>query len=83
MQIYTKILIGMAVGVLIGLTLGPKSSFLTPDLYTVPSSENPPLFLDRTDPASQIRFPASVAEEVRFVASAAPLERESKGTPMG
>ncbi len=79
MQIYTKILIGMAVGVLIGLTLGPKSSFLTPDLYTLVSSENAPLFIDRNDPATQIQFPASIAEELSFIASSAPLEREANG----
>ena len=33
MQIYTKILIGMAVGVALGLTLGPKSDLLEHDLY--------------------------------------------------
>jgi Na+/H+-dicarboxylate symporter len=37
MKIYTKILIGMAVGAVIGLTLGPKSSFLEHDLYKVKS----------------------------------------------
>jgi len=33
MQIYTKILLGMAVGTAIGLCLGPKSTFLEHDLY--------------------------------------------------
>ena len=33
MQIYTKILIGMAIGVLIGVFAGPKSSFLDRDVY--------------------------------------------------
>ncbi len=32
-QIYTKILIGMAVGVLIGVFAGPKSSFMDRDVY--------------------------------------------------
>jgi Na+/H+-dicarboxylate symporter len=40
MQIYTKILIGMVVGVIIGLTLGPKSSFLPKDLYRVPNASS-------------------------------------------
>ncbi len=35
MQIYTKIFIGMAVGVLLGLTLGPRSGLLAPDLLQV------------------------------------------------
>jgi len=49
MQIYTKILIGMLVGVVIGLTLGPKSSFLPKDLYRVPnasSTKNYRFFVD-------------------------------------
>ena len=33
MQIYTKILLGMAIGTVIGLCLGPKSTFLEHDLY--------------------------------------------------
>ena len=41
MQIYTKILIGMAIGVIIGVFAGPKSTFLDADLYrtTVSSSD--------------------------------------------
>ena len=41
MQIYTKILIGMAVGVIVGVFAGPKSTFLDADLYrtTVSSSD--------------------------------------------
>ncbi|MEC8023207.1 MAG: dicarboxylate/amino acid:cation symporter, partial [Myxococcota bacterium] len=35
MQIYTKILIGMAVGAALGLTLGPTSTMLTPDLFKI------------------------------------------------
>ena len=35
MQIYTKILIGMLVGAVIGFTLGPKSPFLEKDLYKI------------------------------------------------
>ncbi len=37
MQIYTKILIGMAIGAVIGLVAGPKSPFLDKDLYTISS----------------------------------------------
>ncbi|MEE2787838.1 MAG: dicarboxylate/amino acid:cation symporter [Myxococcota bacterium] len=33
MKIYTKILLGMAVGVILGLTVGPKSSMLDHDMY--------------------------------------------------
>ena len=38
MQIYTKILIGMAVGVAIGIFAGPKSSFLDKDVYRYTAS---------------------------------------------
>ena len=44
MQIYTKILIGMAVGAIVGLTLGPTSTFLTPDLYKIDDASSVELY---------------------------------------
>lgn len=38
MQIYTKILIGMAVGAMLGVFAGPKSSFLDKDVYRYKAS---------------------------------------------
>ncbi|MEZ4464473.1 MAG: dicarboxylate/amino acid:cation symporter [bacterium] len=56
MQVYTKILIGMAVGVVLGITLGPKSDLLDHDLYRVKGAQ---VFLDRADPATQVALPAT------------------------
>lgn len=55
MQIYTQILIGMAVGAVVGLTLGPESSFLEHDLYQARSSVE--VRLDKDDPKSRIELP--------------------------
>jgi Na+/H+-dicarboxylate symporter len=42
-QIYTKIFIGMALGVLAGLALGPQSSWLAQDMIAVPDPGTLPL----------------------------------------
>ena len=55
MQIYTKILIGMAVGAVVGLTLGPTSQFLDHDMYQARSGVE--LRLDRVKAASKIDLP--------------------------
>ena len=57
MQIYTKILIGMAVGATVGITLGPRSSLLEHDLYKIDDAAGLDLRLDPADPGSSIRFP--------------------------
>ncbi|MCB9544766.1 MAG: dicarboxylate/amino acid:cation symporter [Myxococcales bacterium] len=56
MQIYTKILIGMAVGVVLGITLGPKSDLLTHDLYRVKRAE---VRLDRDDAKTAVSLGAA------------------------
>ncbi len=58
MQVYTKILIGMLVGAVLGLTLGPNSSFLEADVYKVTSWERLDLQTDRDDPSTAFRLPA-------------------------
>ncbi|MCB9541757.1 MAG: dicarboxylate/amino acid:cation symporter [Myxococcales bacterium] len=60
MQVYTKILIGMAVGAVIGLTLGPNSSLLDHDLYKFKNGARAELYLDRADPATRIELPGGV-----------------------
>ncbi len=55
MQIYTQILVGMAVGAVVGLTVGPQSSFLEHDLYQARS--NVELRLDKDDPKSKVSLP--------------------------
>jgi len=54
-QIYTKILIGMAVGAIGGLTLGPSSSMLEHDLYQARSGVE--IRLDRDDAGSKLVLP--------------------------
>jgi len=57
-QVYTKILIGMLVGAILGLTLGPNSSFLEADIYKVTSWERLDLQTDKDDPSTAFRLPA-------------------------
>ncbi len=59
MKIYTKILIGMAVGAIIGLTLGPKSSFLTHDSYEIDKGTQVTLLTDKDNPESEITIRAT------------------------
>lgn len=58
MQLYTKVLIGMAVGALIGIFLGPKSEFLPKDTYAVSDASSLTLLVDRNDPESALALPA-------------------------
>jgi Na+/H+-dicarboxylate symporter len=64
-KIYTKILIGMGVGAVIGLTLGPKSSFLEHDLYKIKDAGSATLVTDVDDPQSEIPLPKGVSIELR------------------
>ncbi len=57
MKIYTKILIGMLVGAVVGLTLGPQSPLLEADLYHVHSAEQVTLLADPEDPDSELPLP--------------------------
>lgn len=57
MQVYTKILIGMAVGAVIGLTLGPNSALLEHDLYSYKDGTRAEIYLDRDDPGTRIELP--------------------------
>ncbi|MEZ4272680.1 MAG: hypothetical protein R3C68_14990 [Myxococcota bacterium] len=57
MQIYTKILIGMAAGAFIGLILGPNSAFLAQDTYRVPDASQLDLFIDAEEPQTTISYP--------------------------
>jgi Na+/H+-dicarboxylate symporter len=59
MKIYTKILIGMAVGAIIGLTLGPKSGFLEHDSYEIEKASGVTLLADKDNPESKLNLPAS------------------------
>ncbi len=70
MQVYTKILIGMAVGAVLGLTLGPNSSLLEHDRYSYRNAASAELYLDRIDETTRLELPAvpldfTVEETVR------------------
>jgi len=60
MQIYTKILIGMAVGALLGIFLGPNSLFLTHDLYKIPDPARVVFQQDPADQFSRVQLPAGI-----------------------
>ena len=77
MQVYTKILIGMGVGVVLGLTLGPKSLLLEADTYVVSDAADVQIWLDRADPASALALPEG-AEMVLRVREAVYQEREGR-----
>ena len=61
MQIYTKILIGMAVGAVLGIGFGPNSNFLTRDAYDVANPAQLVFRLDPAEPASRVALPAGIA----------------------
>jgi proton glutamate symport protein len=56
-QVYTKILIGMLVGAVLGLLLGPTSALLEADIYKVTTWERLDLRIDRDDPTTAIELP--------------------------
>ena len=60
MQIYTKILIGMAVGALLGIFLGPNSFFLAHDAYDIRDASQIVLLKNYADDASRVALPANI-----------------------
>ena len=66
MQLYTKILIGMVVGALIGLTLGPNSPWLSHHLYTIQDASQLHFQRDRSDAQTRVKLPSGAM--LRFVA---------------
>ena len=65
MKIYTKILIGMAVGAIIGLTIGPTSEFLEHDSFQVDSAAQVTILVDKDDPDSALSLPPGAAMTLR------------------
>ena len=59
-QIYTKILIGMAVGVVLGLTVGPKSAFLEHDLYKLGDASRYEIRVDVDDAKTRVEMPQKI-----------------------
>ena len=67
MQLYTKILIGMAVGALVGLLLGPNSLLLTHDVYAVRDASQIVFQQNPADTSSRVQMPAGVPVQMRLL----------------
>jgi Na+/H+-dicarboxylate symporter len=67
MQLYTKILIGMAVGALVGLLLGPNSLFLTHDVYAIRDASQIVFQQNPADASSRVQLPAGVPLQMRLL----------------
>jgi proton glutamate symport protein len=67
MKIYTKILLGMIIGAVVGLTLGPTSELLEHDLYKVADGSRVHLRLDRQDAASELPLPEGVGVSLKVI----------------
>jgi len=80
MKIYTKILIGMAVGAALGLTLGPKSGFLAHDLYAIERTGGIDLRLDANDPSTKLPLPPSAKIDLKVLSTETVKKTDAKGT---
>jgi len=67
MQLYTKILIGMVVGALTGLLLGPNSLFLTHDVYAIRDASQIVFQQNPADTSSRVQLPAGVPIQMRLL----------------
>ena len=67
MQLYTKILIGMVVGALVGLLLGPNSLFLTHDVYAIRDASQIVFQQNPADASSRVQMPAGVPIQMRLL----------------
>ena len=76
MKIYTKILLGMVIGAVVGLTLGPTSELLEHDLYKVADGSRVHLRLDRMDAATELPMPEGVGVRLKALEV---LTEERKG----
>jgi len=74
MQVYTKILLGMVIGVLVGVFFGPSSLFLDHDLYLIRDVNNIHLQGDRFDPSSTLTLAAD--QEIRLAIVETITERQ-------
>ena len=67
-KIYTKILLGMSVGVALGLTVGPKSSVLEHDLYTISDATKFDIRLGTDKPGERLRIKSAGATSKKKIA---------------
>jgi Na+/H+-dicarboxylate symporter len=82
MQIYTKILIGMAVGAVLGLTVGPNSPLLEHDVYKVKNGAGVVLRLDKDDAKTAIPLPNRLSLKLTQLELQAPeLKELPEGAP--
>jgi Na+/H+-dicarboxylate symporter len=82
MQIYTKILLGMAIGAVIGVTLGPTSALLSHDLYKIGDATQVRLYLDQADSASRLQFPNGTPINLKVVKTTRKALEDAKGSPV-
>jgi proton glutamate symport protein len=73
LKIYTKIFIGMAVGIVLGFTVGPKSIFLEPDQIQVHDPAEAPLLRAPGGAMSRYKLPEKIPTRMRV------LEERVKG----
>ena len=67
MQLYTKILIGMVVGALVGLLLGSNSLLLTHDVYAIRDAAQIVFQQNPADASSRVQLPAGVPIQMRLL----------------
>lgn len=79
MKIYTQVLIGMAVGALIGIFLGPKSEFLEKDTFIISDAGGQSFYLNKDDPSSQVEFPAEMRLNLQSNKLAYEMRTDAKG----
>lgn len=66
MQLHTKILLGMVIGAVLGLALGPQSPLLNADIYKIADPSALEFYAARTDPEST-PLPAGVPTRFHIV----------------
>ena len=79
MKIYTQVLIGMAVGALVGIFLGPKSEFLEHDTYIIADASSQSFFMNKDDESTQVLFPAGLEIELRSLKLERGVRADAKG----
>jgi proton glutamate symport protein len=78
-KVYTKILIGMGVGAVIGLTIGPTSTFLEPDTYKVEAAGAVTVLADPDDPDSALPIPPKAPLRLEVLETRTVVERDATG----
>lgn len=69
MKIYTQILLGMAAGALVGVTLGPTSALLERDVYEIEDASHIELRVQRDDDSTRLVLPLDIELTLRVAAT--------------